>query len=477
MSQEIHSKLNQKKTFNLLTLSSTQIALLTSLGLHFLLYKYGFPALLIQTNNISRQQTVSTIELSPFEQARLPDLDPEFAIPEFNNTPLDGAVPPLALPTYKDPELGDLTNLPPIPVPLLPDFSNLPSYSTDISLPPIGNLSYLPAPPSIEDLDLASLPEPPLTSVEELPETPETLPEEPETPVATNSPVTSPAKPEVEKPTPEQIAAVRQQKLQGTVSDISKSLQKQDVGNSDEDARKNYVSWISRIKEIEPEAIVLAGVYPKDACIRKLEGTSVYGVVVDSEHQIVSSELLKGASYPIFNQQAIKDIAAYDFSNETKNLETQDHKPYQVTVDYKYNAEICPSLTLPSLSQEDETETSQSEIPESTFTEPESDVPPTETVTPTEPETLKPATNLKLETPESSSADDSLKEKLQNIPLPDDNTIRERLRQTLLPEQQSSSSSSNDSLRERLQHTPLPDNDTIRERLRSSPSPEKGLRK
>ena len=472
MSQEIHSQLNHKKSFNPLTISSTQIALLTSLGLHFLLYKYGFPALLVQTNNSLRQQTVATIELNPFEQARLPDLEPELAIPEFANTPLDGAVPPLALPTYTDPDLGDLANLPPIPVPLLPDFSNLPSYSSDISLPPIGNLSYLPAPPSIEDLDLASLPEPPLTPVEQLPETPETLPEEPETPVATNSPVTSPAKPEEEKPTPEQIAAVRQQKLQGTVSDISKSLQKQDVGDSNEDARKNYVSWISRIKEIEPEAIVFEGVYPKDACIRKLEGTSVYGVVVDSENQIVSSELLKGASYPIFNQQAIKDIAAYDFSNETKDLETQDNKPYQVMVDYKYNAEICPSLTLPSLTQEKETETSQPETPESTSTEPESEVPPTETVSPTEPENPNPATNLEPETPESSSADDSLKEKLENIPLPDDDTIRERLRQTPLLEQQSSSRSSNVSLRERLQHTPLPDNDTIRERLRSSPSPK-----
>ena len=471
MSQEIYPKLNQKKSLIPLTISSTQIALLTSLGLHFLLYKYGFPALLVQTNGISRQQTVTTIELNPFEQARLPDLDSEFPIPEFQNTPLDGAVPPLALPTYTNPELGDLTNLPPIPVPLLPDFDNLSSYSTDISLPPISNLPYLPVPPSIEDLDLASLPEPALTPVEQLPETPETLSEKPETPIATNATVTSPEKPEEKKPTPEQIAAVRQQKLQGTLSEISNSLQKQDGGNTDEDARKNYVSWISRIKEIKPEAIVLEGVYPKDACIRKLEGSSVYGVVVDSENQIVSSELLKSASYPIFNQQAIKDIAAYDFSNKTKDLETQDTKPYQVTVDYSYNAEICPSLTLPSLNQENKTGTPQPDIPDSTPTESESEVPQTETVTPSKPESPQPATNPELESPESTSSHDSLREKLQNIPLPDNDTFRERLRQAPLPGQQSSPSA-NDSLKERLQHTPLPSNDTIREKLRNTPSPE-----
>ena len=468
MSLELNPKINHKQSSDTPIISSTQIALLVSLGFHLLLYKYGFPTLLVQTKNISGQETVATIELNAFEQARLPDLDSEFAIPEFNNTPLDGAAPPLALPTYINPDIGDLADLPTIPVPLLPNFDNLPSYSTDISLPPIGDLSSLPVPPPLEDLDLESLPEPPITPVEEIPEEPEPLPEE--NPIATKAPVNSTEKPEEEKVTPEEIVAVREQKLQGNLQDVSKSLQKQDRGNSDEDARKNYVAWINRIKEIKPDAIIIEGIYPKDACIRRLEGTSVYGVVVDSNNQIVSSELLKSAAYPVFNQQAIKDIEKYSFGNQT-----QETKPYQVTVDYKYNAEICPSLTLPSLNKQSPTTTPKPETPPPIPTESETEIPenvtPTETeipenITPTETEVPENVTPTELETPQP----DSLRERLQNTPLPDDDTIRERLRNNPISDEQSSSS--NDSLRERLQNTPLPDNDSLRERLRNNPLPE-----
>ena len=470
MSSELNPKLDRKQSSDTPIISSTQIALLASLGVHLLLYKYGFSTLLVQTKNISGQQTVATIELNALEQARLPDLDPEFVIPEFNNTPLDGAAPPLALPTYINPDIGDLTNLPQIPVPLLPDFENLPSYSTDISLPPIGDLSSFPVPPPLEDLDLESLPEPPLTPLEELPEAPEPLPGAPESPVVTKTPTTSPEKPEEEKPTPEQIAAVNQQQLQGNLRDVSNSLKKQDVGNTDEEARKNYVAWIIKVKEVEPDAIVIEGVYPRNACIRRLEGTIVYGIVVDSSNQIVSLDLLKSASYAVFNQQAPQEIQRYDFGNRT-----EDTKPYRVTVNYKYNPEICPSLTVPSLRKDNEIETSQPETPEPTPPEPETP----KIVTP---QTPKPVTPPKPEIPKAITPDNSLREKLRNIPLLDDDVIRERLRNTPLPDKKSSStpdsfstpdssSTPDNSLRERLQNTPLPDDDVIRERLRNAPSP------
>ena len=476
MSSELNPKLNKKEYSDTPIISSTQIALLVSLGLHLLLYKFGFPTLFVPTNNISGQQTVTTIELNAIEQARLPDFDSEFAIPEFNNTPLDGAALPLALPTYIDPDIGDLTGLPTIPVPLLPNFENLPSYSTDISLPPIGDLSSLPVPPPLEDLD--SLLEPPITAIEEEPEEPEEpepFPEEPEVSVVIETPEPEEPKPEEEKPTPEEIAAVRQQELQGSIADVSNSLQKQDLGDTDEDARKNYVSWISRIEEIQPEAIAFEGVYPKDACIRRLEGTSVYGVLVDSSNKIADTELLKGADYPIFNQQAIKDIGAYNFENTTAET-----KPYQVTVDYKYDAEICPSLTLPSLRKENETPAPEPETPKPTPPETEPEVPEIvtppevesevpETVTPTETEEPKPVTPPEIEDSKPVAPDDSLRERLQNTPLPDDDSLRERLQNTPLPDDEPST---DDSLRDRLQNTPLPDNDSLRERLRDTPLPE-----
>ena len=464
MSQELHPQLAHNQSSDTPIIGATQIALLASLGFHLLLYKYGFPNLLVQTKNISGPQTVSTIELNAFEQARLPDLDPEIIIPEFNNTPLNEATPPLALPNYINPDIGDLANLPPIPVPLLPDFANSPSYSTDIALPPIGDLSSLPLPPSIEDLDLESVPEVPLIT----PEEPEPLPEASEPPVAIKNPV----KTEEKKPTPEQIAAVRQQKLEGNLNDISNSLTK-DVGNTDEDARKNYVAWVSRIKEVQPKAVAFEGVYPKDACIRRLEGTSVYGVVVDTNNQIVSSELLKSADYPVFNQQAIRDIQKYDFGNQTAGT-----KPYRVTVDYKYNAEICPSLTLPSLTPENDVVAPQLETPQpettETVTPPQPKKP--EIVTPPKPEIPKP------ESSETVTPDNSFRERLRNTPLLDDDAIRERLRNTPLLDRKSpsleekpasdDSSTPNDSLRDRLQNTPLPDNDAFRERLRNAPALE-----
>ena len=118
MSSELNSKLNRDQSSQSPVINSTQVALLISLGFHLLLYKYGFPNLFVQKNNIiSSKETVTTIELTPLEQARLPDLDPEFSIPEFNNTPLDGDVPPLALPTYITPDIGNLADLPTIPVP------------------------------------------------------------------------------------------------------------------------------------------------------------------------------------------------------------------------------------------------------------------------------------------------------------------------------------------------------------------------
>jgi len=426
MSSELNPKLNHQQSSDTPIINSNQIALLASFGLHLLLYKYGFPTLFIKTNSVSGRQPVATVELTAVEQARLPDFDSEFAIPEFNNTPLDGAALPLALPNYFNPDIGDLTGLPTIPVPLPPNFDNFPSYSNDISLPPIGDLSSLPVPPPLADLD--SLLEPPLTAIEEFteeveePEEPEPFFEEPEVPVATANPDTAIAEPEEDKPTPDEIAAVRQQELQGNISDVSNSLQKQDVGNSNEDARKNYVSWISRIQEIQPEAIAFEGVYPKDACIRRLEGTSVYGVVVNSSNKIVSSELLKGAEYPVFNQQAINDLEVYNFGNQTAET-----KPYQVTVDYKYNADICPSLTLPSLRKENETVTPKPETPKATPTETESEVP--EIVTPPGAESELPETVTPTDTEEPKLEEPKLEE-----PIPDNDSLRERLQNTPLPE-------------------------------------------
>ncbi|VEP11289.1 Gram-negative bacterial tonB protein [Hyella patelloides LEGE 07179] len=414
-------------------LNTSQIAILLSLALHLLVYKYGFPTPLIKEKPNNGDKTVSTIQLSPVEQARLPNLEPDWNVPEFDNTPLDEAAPPFALPL--PPGFTPSPNLPAIPIPPGSSVPNIPPVSFNMELPPLGitDLSALPLPPPLEDLDSITPPDVPLTNPEKPTEEPTEEPvikEEPTTSTAPEPPP-EPEKTEEAKPAPEEIAAVRQQKLEGNVRDVSLSLQQQDGETSDEEARKNYVAWLSKIEDVEPESREIEGIYPRDACIRRLEGKSVYGVLIDANDKVVGLELIKGAKYPIFNQQASQDIQKHEFTNDT-----QETQPYQVTVDYKYDPEICPSLTLPSLREKEKPATAPK--PESeTKTNPATETPP-ESEIETNPATApKPEaeieTNPKTETPPEDEQQLPLRERLQNVPLQDDSTIRERLRNNPLP--------------------------------------------
>ena len=329
-------------------INPTLLTLLLSIVLHLLVYKFGFPSLKLNTDPGKRE--VSIIELTPAQQSRLPNLYPQLDIPEVLNSPvdkpLDRAAPPFALPRSLTPGLGDVPNLPPVNIPPPPNF-NIPPLSpppvTNIKLPPIGDLSSLPLPSGIDSLDFDI--KPPETETPTTPPPPKSEQSKlPPPSQAENKPEDKPKEPPQPQPSPQEIAAIRQQNLQKEVRHLSSNLQKREAGTSDEDARKNYIAWLSEVKEIKPKAIKIEGTYPRDACIRRLEGTSVYGVVVDKTGKVVALDLIKGDKYPIFNERASQDISSKKFNNDTEKP-----KPYQVTVDYKYDAEICPSLTLPSL--------------------------------------------------------------------------------------------------------------------------------
>ena len=346
----------------------TQIAICLSLAIHVLLLKYGFPQFSIEEDKkITIKETVPTIELTPAEQSRLPTLNPESNIPELNKTPLGQNIAPFALspsipqnpnnlfadlppvPLPPPPSLA-VPNLPPVQVPL-PSIQSLPPIApplpslpplpnTDIKLPPIGDTSSLPLPPPVPSAPVES-PEkpasPPTTKPTTQPKPPEAKkPEEKKPPTSSEKP-----KPKLSST---QIAAQRQQKLTQEVRELSRSLQQSTAETTNEEARKNYVAWLSLIKEIEPEKLTFKGTYPRDACIRRLEGTSVYGVLVNTQGEVTNLELIKGAKYSIFNQQASKDISSRDLTNNTEKT-----KPYKITVNFEYDPEICPSLTLPSL--------------------------------------------------------------------------------------------------------------------------------
>ncbi|HHP7230282.1 MAG TPA: energy transducer TonB [Xenococcaceae cyanobacterium] len=437
MSQELDTHDSSNKL-----ISASKIAFVASILLHLLLYRYGFPQLIIQDNQIAVEDTVATIELNPFEAARLPNLEPQWEIPEFNSSSLDGIASPLAFPNSITPIPGTFPNLPPVPIPLPPNFDlpplpPLPPISSNIELPPIGDVSALPLPPPLEDLDSLKLPDAPATNSPDL-----------SLPAATiKPPVEKPPEPSTTtkikpKVTSEQIAAVRQQRLRNNIQDISASLKKQAVTTTDEAARKNYLAWLTKVKAVEPEVMEIEGVYPQDACIRRLEATSVYGVVVNASNVVVASELIKSAAYPIFNQQAIQDIQNQDFANKTNRP-----KPYRVTVNYQYNAEICPSLTVPSLRKKIET-VQPSKTPQATPVPTPEAKPLPETQPTANPEAkplsetqpvptpeVKPVPETQPTSTEKNLSVPSLRERLENTPLPDDDLIRERLKNNSLPVQ------------------------------------------
>ena len=337
-------------------ITPAQLCLLASVALHLLVLRFGIPT--IKFNNESGRREVSIIELNPEQRDRLPNLSPQLntpdtPVPDINDLPpVDTSEPaaPFAIPKDLIPGIGNPIDLPPVVIPPPPDFSNLPPI-TDITLPPVGDISNLPLPPEINPEDFKTDP-PPVPPTTQQPDKPVNPPTQQVKPPA--KPESRPVKPTEAvkpqpKPTPEQIAARKVQESQERIRKLSQSLTKKEKGTTDEEARKNYVAWLAKVRDVEPEAIEVTGTYPRDACIRRLKGASVYGVVVDVEGNVVALDLIKGAEYSVFDEAAGEEIIRSVLENDTKKP-----KPYQVTVNYEYDAEICPSLTLPSIRKQEE---------------------------------------------------------------------------------------------------------------------------
>ena len=349
-------------------INPTQLWLLLSVALHLLVLKFGLPT--IRFNNDSGKREVSIIELNPEQQSRLPNLYPQLEtpnVPDINNLPAEDnspPAPPFAIPPSLIPGIGNNSDLAPLIIPPPPNF-DLPPLppQTDITLPPVGNLSDLPLPPEIDPIDPSDFKTEPIElppNVAKTPEKPSDSAAIPKNPPQPAQPPTTPAtepQPEPQptdrqreqpepkpEPTPEQIAAKKVAQSQKRIADLTRSLTKTEAGTTDEDARKNYIAWLAKVKNVEPDNIEIEGTYPRDACIGKFKGSSIFGVVVNAKGEVVALDLIKGAEYPIFNEQASSDLSDRAFDNDT-----EQRKPYQVTVNYEYDPEICPSLTLPSL--------------------------------------------------------------------------------------------------------------------------------
>ena len=419
-------------------INPAQLCLLLSVALHLLVLKFGLPT--IRFNDDGGRREVSVIELNPEQQSRLPDRYstpdtpdvPNVDLPQTDLNDLNDPVAPFAIPPNLLPEQVDPADLPPLIIPPPPNF-NIPSLPpvTDITLPPVGDLSDLPLPPNIDPLDFkvkpielppnaGKLPEQPTNSSEvKTPKAPQNA-ANPERSIQqpNKKPDTKPEKrtPTAKPETREQIAARRAAQSQERIKNLRQSLTKTKDGTSNEEARKNYIVWLAKVKDVEPEQIEITGAYPRDACIKRLKGSSVFGVVVNAKGEVVALDLLKGARYPIFNEQASKDISDRILENDTEKP-----KPYQVKVNYEYDAEICPSLTLPSIRRAEE----KQPAPEP---KPEPEPAPTPAPEP-KPEPKPEPTPAPEPTPE---AEPPLRDRLRDVPLRDLNPSR--LKDIPLPE-------------------------------------------
>lgn len=78
--------------------------------------------------------------------------------------------------------------------------------------------------------------------------------------------------------------------------------------------------------------------------LKKLEGTTTYGVVVNSMGNVVDTQLIKSSGYNLFNEQALKQINARQFENTGNG-----NIPYHVYVNFQYDTKVCPSVSLSNL--------------------------------------------------------------------------------------------------------------------------------
>lgn len=323
------------------------------------------PALEQPSRIITIPETLPFASTPPRElrtpQERLPSPKPEFS-------PLPTRIRPLPSPP---PSVAQSPNLPPLPSPVE---NQPPTEQTPKNSPPSPNVTSERETVAIVPQRSAETPQRAVPEESPSPRVSDVSPIEPtenpfeyslrSQPTTNPSPTLTPSKPAA---TPESVAirrapaspspspqsstevepprqAVLSEGRQEIVAEIRQrreQLARNTTNTTNEEAKKNYVNWLAAVEDVKPTPVQIAGTYPEDACFQKLEGTTVYGVLVDGSGTVTDLELIKSSGYPIFNDQARQQVNRHNFSA------SGEQTPYQVNVEFKYNAEICPSLTLP----------------------------------------------------------------------------------------------------------------------------------
>ncbi|NEP56452.1 MAG: TonB family protein [Symploca sp. SIO2G7] len=131
----------------------------------------------------------------------------------------------------------------------------------------------------------------------------------------------------------------RQESLEEKIQRKRISIIPNEENTSPEEAEENLKKLQEEWNQDEPAATIesISGSYPTLACYKKLEGTSVVGVLVGADGKATQQQLIQSAGYPIFDEQAQQDIQSRSFENQT-----EESKFYRVNVNFEYDEDICP---------------------------------------------------------------------------------------------------------------------------------------
>ncbi|MCT0253078.1 hypothetical protein [Synechocystis sp. PCC 6714] len=303
------------------------VAILASLGLHGFILGLALPHWQWQEStgeSLEDRNPVGVIELTPAEQSRLPETDIFSAGALFPTAP-DGSAPGAiaADPNLPTPPGGDYNySLPSGPgiMPPPPAMPNLPAYP---NLPPLtsyGNLSRLP----ITNPPIPSLPQ--IPSTRQIPRPPGLFSPTPDQGINPLGP--SPNRPNFGSLPPSQGTGFITRAPQGTNTPQEPGLTAEGEDTSPEKLRENTLVSIAQQGQALKAKDTINGAYPPIACRNRTEAQVVYNLFPNGQRDLVGR-----SRYPIFNQLAEQAIANRSYG-----------EPTQVTVSFKYDAELCGGI-------------------------------------------------------------------------------------------------------------------------------------
>jgi outer membrane biosynthesis protein TonB len=130
----------------------------------------------------------------------------------------------------------------------------------------------------------------------------------------------------------------RQQAIAKAYRERQLSLSRNEENTTDKEANANYLAWIEKAQNTKPNRMTIAGTYPQDACLRRLQGVVIYGATIN-QGKANNLNLIQSSGYAIFNQQAATDIQNRTFFYNLNGAT-------QISVTFDNNDRICTGKVI-----------------------------------------------------------------------------------------------------------------------------------